>query len=227
MMKIAGATLGLITLALGATMQLRGEDKPVNAAKNEQQISVKSRVIEAPAGTLRSIIHESSPAPGVGVITSEAQTNTIIKRLVTLNNVDVLNAPQATMRSGQKATVEVGRDVVLEPGDPKKTEFIGVRIDLLPTVVGNEIDLEIKASVSEQTGVNGERPIIQAHKVQSQVSVQAGSTVLLLQDGGIKNGALREIIFLVSPKLAGNEDHSEAAPPPAPEPKPVKITPDS
>jgi hypothetical protein len=49
----------------------------------------------------------------------------------------------------------------------------------------------------------------------------------LLQDGGIKNGTQKEIIFLVSPRLVGKEDQAEAAPAPASQPKTVTVTSDS
>ena len=212
--KIAGTVLGLVTLALGATMQLRGEDKPAAAkaaGPGDDTILIETRVIEAPAGTMRTVIGGAAFAPGDNVITSREKTAEILAQLNSTKGVEVLSAPSVATRSGQKAIIAIGRDIVVNPSDPKKTAFIGIRIAVLPTMAHPLIDLDVDASLSEQTGSDHGRPLIETRGGASRVKASSGDTLFFSSKSGAKEGLPREIIFLITPNIKGLAQGHQAA----------------
>lgn len=198
--KIVASTLGLIAFALGETIQLRGEDKQADIAGGDQRISIQARIIEAPVGTLQGLVKGDELDPNAPTIMTEDQTNILLKRINQMRSASILAAPGVTTKSGNEATVQSGREVLLERDNPK-TEFVGISLKFLPTVEDKDITLKIEASVSEQTGATGKHTIIQKRKVESQSCIQAGGTMILRQKGATKNGANMETIILITPKL--------------------------
>jgi hypothetical protein len=85
----------------------------------------------------------------VGPVLTDPQFQVVLRALSQVKGADLLMAPSVTVKSGQRATVEVLREV---PGKPSsKPDFAGVRSDVTATI--KEDGYQIEVSISADMGV--------------------------------------------------------------------------
>lgn len=84
-----------------------------------------------------------------GPVLTDPQFQVVIRALSQVQGVDLLSAPSVTAKSGQRATVEVLREVAVSPAG--RMDFAGVRGDLTATI--KEDGYQIEVSISADMGV--------------------------------------------------------------------------
>lgn len=138
-------------------------------------------------------------------LVSGGDTRLLINALASSNRATILSSPRIMARNGQTATIQVGQEVpiitsqqstvsatnVLGTGVLQTVQYrsTGVILKVKPVIhSGNRVDLEIQQEVSAAqttvTGVNNS-PTIATRRVQTNLTLQSGSTALL---GGLISG---------------------------------------
>jgi beta-lactamase regulating signal transducer with metallopeptidase domain len=164
-----GAAMIALTLAICTAAQLQGAEKePIPyltipgapaGSPAEQQVAITSKFIELPTEVRASAL---LPQNAEGAF-SAPQFQAIVKSLNQTKGVDVLSAPAVTMRSKQKAVIQIIREF-RSPSDwekqsgvwqPKEfeTKNVGVTLDVIGEIKADgTIDLQLKPSVVEFLG---------------------------------------------------------------------------
>lgn len=155
----------LAALGLCTTAQLRAKEKPAasnTVDENAPQLLITATFVEVPDAVLKS-------EPGLALLAgtsrtlSPAQLENVMSLLHSTKGADVLSSPRVTTRSGQRAMVQIGREVLV-PKDWKKEgsewksseleqKFVGESFDILATVGAEEaIALEMNSTATVWTG---------------------------------------------------------------------------
>ena len=132
----------------------------------------------------------------LGVIKGDIQIDLIVSALAQVTKIDVVNAPNVTVRSGHVATISAGSQVpyftvqVSGSNQVVSTQFkkVAVNLHVMPTVTGqNTLKMVVHLDVENVTGVatvesggaSTTNPIISSRKVLTVMDVQDGATVVL------------------------------------------------
>jgi len=115
---------------------------------NPKQVYLTTKWVELPANRENQIPVIGNLNTLEPVLTSP-QLEDVIRALTRVKDVDLLAAPSVTARSGQRATVEVLREVHDEPSS--KPDFAGFRTDMTATIKADGYQIEV--SISADMGV--------------------------------------------------------------------------
>ena len=137
----------------------------------------------------------------------------VFRALKQVKGVDVLTAPKVVTRSKQHATVEIVREfkypTAWKPGAKMEDAWVptvhatkdtGVTLNAKPSMLrGGKINLSVAPQNLELTGFKDlghgrEQPIFSDHKVQTNVALQSGQTVIL-------GGSVREDQLIIEDKV--------------------------
>lgn len=180
----------------------------------------------------------------------------LLNALASDNKATILSSPRVTARNGESAVIQVGQEVPISTsqlstasgnsnGNLSTVQTIqyrstGVILKVKPVIhSGDQIDLdvqqEVSSALSTTTGVNNS-PTISIRKLDTKLSLRAGSTVMLgglISDetagggagvpylknipliGGLfgnqtSSGKRRELIVLITPYVINDQHDSEA-----------------
>lgn len=132
-------------------------------------------------------------------LTSAGDTRLVINALASSNKASILSSPRVMVRNGEEASIQVGQEVPiitsqqssLEATTNDNTQVLqtveyrntGIILNVKPVIhSGDRIDLELTQEVSAaqetKTGVTTS-PTIATRKVQTKLTLQNGSTILL------------------------------------------------
>lgn len=132
-------------------------------------------------------------------LVSGGDVRVILNALASTNQANVLSSPRIMARNGETATIQVGQEVPLitsqqssiNNANPDNVGILqtvqyrntGVILKVKPVIhSGNRVDLEVVQEVSAAqntvTGVNNS-PTISTRKLETKMTLQSGSTVLL------------------------------------------------
>ncbi len=193
---MAGAGVGLLLLGLSASWQLRAEEtaaplKVEGKASSQVQMSVK--VLECPKGAKLEFMSQAT------VILNEADTKKALNQMTEKAGADVLSAPSVTALSGQKAVIEVGQEM---PVDKTKKEitFVGVRIELMGTVMDGIIEMNAKPLLREIERMEAGQPVFSTRQVDTTVRLKSGDTAVLSAGSRMKDGKANELFFFITAK---------------------------
>ena len=154
-----------------------------------------------------------------GTILTDPQFQVVIRALSQKKGVDLMAAPNVTTRIGQKATIEVGREVILkqhptanDKGTPAvEVDFVGVRNELLVQFAEDRLKLYVHSGLSEFEGaadpglsefdfkgpVNGKV----LHLRKSSVATLPDGHTLMLNMGHTPRNPNRTVLLFVTAKL--------------------------
>ncbi len=180
---LGGMLAVTLTLGLSTAAQLQAEEKkaaaesPPGKAPKGPQIEIEAKFVEITATAkpktkdpVLSWLFSGGPAPkgaagalGVAGIFTPPQFAAVMKDLEVVKGVDLLSAPRVTTFSGQKATMEIGREfrypIEYEKDGkgwkPKKfaTRNTGITFGVLATAKADgTLDLELTPSLVEFLG---------------------------------------------------------------------------
>ncbi|RBP48220.1 beta-lactamase regulating signal transducer with metallopeptidase domain [Roseimicrobium gellanilyticum] len=199
-----GGIGALALLALCAGLQLHAAEPE----KTKQPISITCRIYESSSNAGKQKIAglkiDNKKPPQFAPAESEA----FIKELTALDGVTLLSAPQVITSSGTNAVIKLETNNIYaadKTGAKSGTFTSGVWMDLLPTVSGGNITLEITPTIKDFEGVEMKdgvnQPVVKERKIDAKVTLKPGETAAL--DGGITKigGAQRHLILLVSASL--------------------------
>ncbi|HSI65154.1 MAG TPA: M56 family metallopeptidase [Candidatus Saccharimonadia bacterium] len=198
----AGAAASLFMLC--ASLQLHAADP----AKSTQPVNIECRVIECSSDAAKQKFATMKLDNKRPKQLTSGDYETLLKEISAIRGVDILSAPRVLTRSGRKASISVEQENVyaLDAQGKKSGSYTsGLSIELLPTVSGGNISLQIAPSLREFDGVemkNGvNQPVVRERKLDTTVTIKPGETVVL--DGGIDEvaGAKRYLIYLVTASL--------------------------
>jgi len=131
------------------------------------------------------------------VLDSAGQTRAILNAFASKSRVSVLSTPRVMVRSGGKATIEVGKEVPTVTGQTANTTFqgqvyqqvqyrkTGVLLAVRPVIhSGRRVDLEISqevSNVSSETSGGGAipSPTIANRKIETSIGLKDGGSILL------------------------------------------------
>jgi len=180
----------------------------------------------------------------------------LLNALASDNKATILSSPRVTARNGEQAMIQVGQEVpIITSQQSTNTSTASGNLGVLQTVQyrstgvilkvrpaihsGDQIDLDVEQEVSAaqatNTGVNSS-PTISTRKLQTKLTLKAGSTVMLgglisdessggsagiplLKDlplvGNLFNsqtnlGKRRELIILITPYVINDQHDAEA-----------------
>jgi hypothetical protein len=121
-----------------------------------------------------------------------------------------MSTPSVTTKSGQKATIKVGREVAFSPDKTFPGYEVGVTLDVLSVLSDSGLlDIQMEPSIVEcdglKTDANGkEKPVLSTRKANARVSLKPGQTVLL--DLGTRNDEQRIEEEQADGKVVGRTD---------------------
>lgn len=115
---------------------------------NPKQVYLSTKWVELPT-SLENQIPLIGNLNAFGPILTDPQFQVVIRALSQVKGADLLSAPNVTAKSGQRATVEVLREVQGEPS--AKPDFAGVRSDMTATI--KEDGYQVEVSISADMGV--------------------------------------------------------------------------
>lgn len=193
----AAGLLAVLVLGLGTSLQLRGIEAKTPRVVEQTQIEILTRVVEAKteAKALRdSLLNQFGDKPKE---LTAPEAAVLWKRLEQAKGVDVLAAPTVATRSGQMATIQVGSEKVTD-GAAAKTEFIGTKIDLTPTLDKGRINLMAKPQLRE-LDANSK---VAEWTAEATVPMESGNTIALIGKSKETGAQHRVILFLVTAKIA-------------------------
>ena len=185
-------------------------------------------------------------------LSSSGDVRLLLNALATNSRSNILSSPRILARNGETATIQVGEDVptltssqtttttgggVLQSIQYRNT---GVVLKVKPVIhAGDRVELEVSQEVSSQVerkveGLNS--PIFSTRKVETQLSLKDGSTVLLgglmssdrtVSDSGIPllkdipvlgqlfrtnsdKGQKKELLILITPHIVADDHDAQA-----------------
>lgn len=115
---------------------------------NPKQVYLSTKWVELPNKPTAQN-PQLPPITSLGPVLTDPQFQVVMRALSQVQGVDLFSAPSVTAKSGQRATVEVLREVQGEPSS--KPDFAGVRSDLTATI--KEDGYQIEVSISADMGV--------------------------------------------------------------------------
>jgi beta-lactamase regulating signal transducer with metallopeptidase domain len=204
----AGIGSGLILLMTCAALQVRAQEKDKNRAPAlpdgdpPAQVELRARIFEAPAGTLRTVGFAQDAAKvhhGVQGVLTSGQIGDCILRLQGAPDTRLLSAPSILTLSGQKATVETGRDGRLAPKDKDGAEFEGFRLGIEPTLSPDHklVEVNVAFTVCESSGVTRDgKPDFKELRLTPCVNMYTGCTLVLRGDHPADDK--REVVVLLT-----------------------------
>ena len=189
-------------------------------------------------------------------LVSGGDVRMVLNALASTNHANVLSSPRIMARNGETATIQVGQEVPLITSQQSSINSsnsdnlgvlqtvqyrnTGVILKVKPVIhSGNRVDLEVAQEVSAAqttvTGVNNS-PTISTRKLETKMTLQSGSTVLLgglissnnshgdagipvLKDipvlGGLfgvqkQNKAKTELVVLITPYVMNTDEDAQA-----------------
>jgi len=153
--------------------------------------------IDGLSGTLKT-------AGGLGIsgsglnytLNNGGQTRALLNAFAQNDKITVLSTPRLMVKSGEGATIQVGDEVpiVTSQSSSSGTQIegntailqqiqyrsTGIQLQVKPIVhAGNRIDLEISQSVSSSSGSDNNTPTISNRSIQTKLTLNDGSSVLL------------------------------------------------
>jgi type II secretory pathway component GspD/PulD (secretin) len=185
--------LGACVLAADAG-QTPAAPSPTDESKTPQ-IAIGSRFLEVPAGKFPGV---KAGASGIVLTRNATQAAELLRALEKQKGVDVLSAPRVTALSGQRATVQIGREQALPKGSAEAGKFVGITLEVTATAKPDGIRLSVKPQIvsllDKETKAQG-RPVFHEVKSENEVAMRDGETVVLACGPSEKPG--REIFVLI------------------------------
>jgi beta-lactamase regulating signal transducer with metallopeptidase domain len=197
------AMKALITLCI-VLMTFLGITRAAPDGNEASLISIEARFIEltfpsdqpsAPDNALVELLAEINETQSNGssmkAVLHDTQYQTLIRKLSQKKGVDLLTMPRATVRSGQKASMEVTREFASPPEQKPSGQKVGVTLDVLPTLLDKDsLELTMTPRLVEFEGFSkaekGERkPIYSKRKADTSTKMKPGQTALI--DIGSRN----------------------------------------
>ena len=153
--------------------------------------------IDGLSGTLKT-------AGGLGIsgsglnytLNNGGQTRALLNAFAQNDKITVLSTPRLMVKSGEGATIQVGDEVPIVTSQTASSgtqvegntailqqiqyRSTGIQLQVKPTVhAGSRIDLEISQSVSSSSGSDNNTPTISNRSIQTKLTLNDGSSVLL------------------------------------------------
>ena len=197
------AMKAVVTLCI-VLMTFLGSTRAAPDGSEASLISIEARFIELTlpadqpttadnvlAEALSEITEIQSHEGPVKFLLNDTQNQTLIRKLSQRKGTDLLATPTVTVRSGQKASVEITREFAMPPDQKPSGQKVGVMLDVLPTLTDkNSLELAMTPRVVEFEGFvkaeNGEqKPTFSERKADTRTQMKTGQTALL--DLGSKN----------------------------------------
>ena len=192
----------------GAAGDVTGAES-TGEVKARQQVIIETKIIEVQGDLDLSNFAGTKGAAGVTFFRDAKETQAFFRSLSERADVDVLSAPKVVTFSGQQATVEDGREVVVPAREePRMT---GLKLGFLPLVKGDQIEMQVDflftRMIDAETGQelvevpeDGEVAFAEV-RTDSEVLLNPGQTVLL----GVGEASL---YFTMTARLAGGQEEN-------------------
>lgn len=178
-LMIAGLTFGGITKAAEEAPQVRIEVKLLAVADDAVLDEAARQVLHMGKGAV-------PPAQGQSLGTLQGVAmQTLMRSLSSAKGVDLLCAPVLMARSGQEASVEVGRDFKYAlPDQTNASKWLGIGLRAKATLQpSGEFEMELSPKIVEISGfeeTNGtQQPLFREHQAQIRVMCAPGAAVML------------------------------------------------
>lgn len=178
----AAVSLAVALLAFAGVTQ--GESKEV---KNTQ-VLIEAKFVELPAKTaeLPALLKHPVNPPGVVGTVTEAQLQEILRDLSQRKGVDLLAAPRVTTRDGQRADIEIKREVSYKDAQGKPlSKDCGISLSVVPELHAEGLlELDLKQKLMECDGVvkhdNGwNETLFSERNVEARLRVKSGECAVL------------------------------------------------
>jgi beta-lactamase regulating signal transducer with metallopeptidase domain len=192
---VAIVLIGALTVAGGTRAEAEAEAELTGASEVGQQIDwieISSRFFEVRAVDLPGGVERVDLGGGLSTaVLDEDAARAYFLRLSKQPGAEVLSAPRALTRAGQKAVIEVGEEIELVPGQP--ANFVGVQLGVVPDV-GEEGGIELAVDFLYAEMVNGKAGKARVEtRLKAEVAVKPGQTALLIRAGDGADGRQRVI----------------------------------
>lgn len=176
---IAGLTFVGITKAEDEVPQVRIEVKLLDVAEDAVLEDATRQVLHLGKGSV-----PPSQGRSLGTL-DDVALQTLMRSLSSAKGVDLLSSPTLVTRSGQEATVEVGRDFQYElPDKTSANKRLGITLGAKATLQDSgEFELELAHRIVEVSGfeeTNGsQQPVFREHQAQIRAKSAPGAAVVL------------------------------------------------
>lgn len=194
--------LALLTLCAG--LQLHATEPP----KTGQPVSITCHIFESATDAGKQKIAGLELDNKRPRQLAAAESEAFIKELTAMDGIAPLSAPQVITSSGINAVIKLETNNIYaadKTGAKSGVAVSGVTMDLLPTVSGGSITLQITPTIKDFEGVEMKdgvnQPIVKERTMEAKVTLKPGETAVL--DGGVTKigGAQRHLIFLIAASL--------------------------
>ena len=176
-----------------------------------EQIHIESKFIELDSlGDEITIVAESSTFDRENNVVTFIQDGDDVQSFFPNGNVKILASPRVVTLSGQKAVIHTGESLTSD--DDEKEESTSLKLEVVPTIKGGEIELKIKVDTKRKTdpepgdeiaeNAGGEVPTYIVSRFVSDVVLEPGQTVIL---GGLMQEKV-ETLVAVTPEIQGSFD---------------------
>jgi general secretion pathway protein D len=148
-------------------------------------------------GTLKTLGGLSISGSGLNyTLNNGGQTRALLNAFAQNDRITVLSTPRLMVKSGEGASIQVGDEVPIVTSQSSSSgtqvegntailqqiqyRSTGIQLQVKPVVhAGNQIDLEISQSVSSSSGSDNNTPTISNRSIQTKLTLNDGSSVLL------------------------------------------------
>lgn len=148
-------------------------------------------------GTLKTVGGLGISGSGLNyTLNNGGQTRALLNAFAQNDKITVLSTPRLMVKSGEGASIQVGDEVPIVTSQSASNgtqvegntailqqiqyRSTGIQLQVKPVVhAGNQIDLEINQSVSSSSGSDNNTPTISNRSIQTKLTLNDGSSVLL------------------------------------------------
>lgn len=189
-----------LLLAIGLTGATRAQNE---AAAPGPQMVIESRFVEVPADrpvTLEAVRSTLDSKNGITVFQGDPG---VMEQVLSIPDADVLSSPTLVTQSGTKGTIEIGTPV---PNAPEKPKFVGTRLEVLPTLAGEKVRLELRVHRTKQNTTGGSTTFSES-EIKTDLTVDLGDTLVITSlhaKADPPSPSDKQLMVMVSVRLADN-----------------------
>jgi beta-lactamase regulating signal transducer with metallopeptidase domain len=189
---VAAAVVVVAALGMSAFAQI-GSDVPVPrtlsavpaAADAAPQLQIEAKFVEVRSGQW-----PESEVDAVNVRTSEQATG-LLRKMQSDARTQIVSNPRVITHSGERAMVQIGKEVKLPENAQPPTTFVGITFDIVPTLEADAVKLDVKVKLTSLRSGS----LIHVRDSKASVSLEAGQTLVLA--GGQGEAMDRQMVIFI------------------------------
>ena len=180
------------------------------SSPDKYSIGLESHFIEAPEGTGAKLPSMGDPGEKAGGLKQILVSHlpAYLRKLSDTDGVGIISSPKVSTRSGNKATITMGKELSKEAGtkNAEAAPFVGTKLEFLPKLDGNHINFSIEVSYTALVGMKDGRPELTTSRYSGSAKPSPNGTAFFTSIPSTKG---KELIVFLAPSLQRNKDEPQ------------------